>query len=192
MSYNVGASSSQSKPLRQMAQDSQLPTPPKTPGSKKALTGGQDQVYEQERRYTLYPEFIDPQQPQPAPYQSNGRRRRRTQVELLMYHAIAWLGYGAVVPNVSVRTGAPLVDGPIPTHGTRRTGCQDENAYGDDGLVERVSDALTIEVNRNARNAAGNGYGDDDYDDDELAERVSRALTIGVNKNAGGPEPIKK
>lgn len=39
-----------------------------------------------------------------------------------MYHAIAWLGYKAVVPNVSVVTGGLLVPGPIPTHRTWMVG----------------------------------------------------------------------
>lgn len=67
-----------------------------------------------------------------------------------MFHALAWLGYGEVVPNVSVVTGEPLVDGNIPTHGTWTAGGE----YDDDdvdNLAERVSSALTIGVNRNAR-----------------------------------------
>lgn len=102
------------------------------------------------RRYTTYPDIVDPQQQQPAPYQSNGRRRRRTQAELLMFHALAWLGYGEVVPNVSVVTGEPLVDGDIPTHGTRKVGGEYDNDEVDN-LAERVSSALTIGVNKNAR-----------------------------------------
>ncbi|ROW15416.1 hypothetical protein VPNG_02285 [Cytospora leucostoma] len=42
------------------------------------------------------------------------RRRRRTEVELTMFHAIRWLGMGDVVPNVSVVTGGPLVRMPLP------------------------------------------------------------------------------
>ncbi|KAG6353959.1 hypothetical protein INS49_005217 [Diaporthe citri] len=102
------------------------------------------------RRYTTYPDIVNPQQQQPAPYQSNGRRRRRTQAEMLMHHALAWLGYGEDVPNVSVVTGEPLVYGEIPTHGTWKVGGE----YGDDEVDElaaRVSSALTIGVNRNAR-----------------------------------------
>lgn len=45
-----------------------------------------------------------------------GRRgkRRRTEVELTMYHAIRWLGLGGVVPNLSVVTMGPLVRMPLP------------------------------------------------------------------------------
>ncbi|KAL1866322.1 hypothetical protein Daus18300_006784 [Diaporthe australafricana] len=104
----------------------------------------------QQRRYLFYPGVNTRQQQAaaPAPYQSNGSRRRRNQTELLMHHAIAWLGYGEVVPNVSVVTGEPLVPGPVPTHGTRRTG---GNQGGDvDDLAVSMSRALTIEVNRRA------------------------------------------
>lgn len=146
----------------------QLPTPPDSaqpgggrftggPGSRVQIEdaqGGQDQPFQpggRDRRYTTYPELVDPSKPQPAPFQSNGRRRRRTQAELLMHHALAWLGYGEVVPNVSVVTGDPLMDGSIPTHGTWPEGAGDR--YNDDEvdkLAENVSRALTIGVNRNA------------------------------------------
>lgn len=69
---------------------------------------------------------------------------------MLMFHALAWLGYGEVVPNVSVVTGEPLVDGEIPTHGTWKAGGEYKDDQVDD-LAERVSSALTIGVNRNAR-----------------------------------------
>lgn len=153
--------------VRSPQQQQQLPTPPdstKRPGVDSTANvtfnnyGGDTQGDHGQplqpggrpRRYTTYPELVDPQQQQPAPYQSNGRRRRRTQAELLMFHALAWLGYGEVVPNVSVVTGEPLVDGAIPTHGTWELGGE---YYGDDDvdrLADRVSSALTINVNRNA------------------------------------------
>lgn len=149
-------------------QQQQLPTPPDSaqpeggrftggPGSRVQREddqGVQDQPFQpggRDRRYTTYTDLVDPSKPQPAPFQSNGRRRRRTQAELLMFHALSWLGYGEVVPNVSVVTGDPLVDGPIPTHGTWPEGAGDR--YNDDDvdkLAENVSRALTIGVNRNA------------------------------------------
>lgn len=69
-----------------------------------------------------------------------------------MVHGINWLGYGAVIPNVSVVTGAPLLDGPLNTHGTRIMG--GKGHYGDEfddegDLAARMSRSLTIEVNRN-------------------------------------------
>ncbi|KAJ0117684.1 hypothetical protein J7T55_001883 [Diaporthe amygdali] len=111
-----------------------------------------------QRRYISHPGISTRQQvaAAPAPYQSNGNRRRRTQTELLMHHGIAWLGYGTVIPNVSVVTGEPLVYGPVPTHGTRRTGGGQQEGgeeYGDDedsALAARASRALTIEVNKRA------------------------------------------
>lgn len=140
-------------------QQNQLPTPPDS--SKSQRTGGYptgtatsstnqpDQPSGRPRRYTTYPDLVGPDQPRPAPYQSNGRRRRRGQAELLMHHALAWLGYGEVVPNVSVVTGGPLVDGEIPTHGTWDL-C-DGDGYNDvDDLGARVSRSLTIATNRAA------------------------------------------
>lgn len=133
-------------------QQQYLPTPPDS--SKVQRTGvdpGQPpQPSGRPRRYTTYPDLVDPQQQQPAPYQKNGRRRRRTQAEMLMHHALAWLGYGEVVPNVSVVTGEPLVYGQIPTHGTQELGGEYKDAEVDD-LAARVSSALTIGVNRSAR-----------------------------------------
>lgn len=109
---------------------------------------------DQQRRHLFYPGVSTRQQQAAAraSYQNNGRRRRRrTQADLLMYHAIAWLGYGEVVPNMSVITGEPLVLGPVLTHGTRRIGGK-EGGDDDDvnDLAVRMSRALTIEVNRRA------------------------------------------
>lgn len=137
-------------------QQNQLPTPPdssRRPGSTRGDTQHErDQPAQpggQPCRYMTYPDLVGPERQQPAPYQSNGRRRRRTQAELLMFHALAWLGYGEVVPNVSVVTGQPLVDGEIPTHGTQELGGGDDHGDVDD-LVERVSRSLTIATNRTA------------------------------------------
>ena len=66
-----------------------------------------------------------------------------------MFHALAWLGYGEVVPNASVVTGGPLVDGETPTHGTWDLGGQRGGEDVDD-LAERVSRSLTISTNRKA------------------------------------------
>lgn len=151
--------SSQSTPnakgVKTPQQQQQLPTPPDT-GRRAGDNGGDiqgDHVQPVQpggrpRRYTTYPDLVDPQRPQPPPYQSNGRRRRRTQAELLMHHALAWLGYGEVVPNVSVVTGGPLVDGEIPTHGTWTVGGGGEDDVDD--LATRVSRSLTIGTNRHA------------------------------------------
>lgn len=148
---------SQRTPNAQSSQpQNQLPTPPdsnRRPGGTRGDTQDErDQPAQpggRPRRYTTYPDLVSPERQQPAPYQSNGRRRRRTQAELLMFHALAWLGYGEVVPNVSVVTGQPLVDGEIPTHGTQELG--GENNHGDvDELVDRVSRSLTIAINRTA------------------------------------------
>ncbi|KAI3398641.1 hypothetical protein diail_8826 [Diaporthe ilicicola] len=107
---------------------------------------------QQQRRQIFYPGVSTRQQrpSAPAPYQSNGRKRRRTQVELQMHHAIAWLGYGEVVPNVSVVTSEPLVLGPVHTHGTRRTGASKEEDDDNDKIAVRTSRALMTEVNKRA------------------------------------------
>lgn len=137
-------------------QQNQLPTPPdsnrRTGGNRGDTQGERDQPVPPgggTRRYMNYPDLVSPHQQQPAPYQSNGRRRRRTQVELCMFHALAWLGYGEAVPNVSVVTGQPLVDGEIPTHGTWELGGEENHGDVDD-LAVRVSRSLTIATNRNA------------------------------------------
>lgn len=151
------------------SQQQQLPTPPDSsirprPGddSRGNLTSSNDAQGTQvehdrpgqpggsPRRYTTYPEIVDPQNPQPAPYQSNGRRRRRTQAELLMFHALAWLGYGEAVPNVSVVTGGPLMDGDIPTHGTWDLDAKHDGGDVDEDLADRVARSLTIATNRKA------------------------------------------
>lgn len=71
-----------------------------------------------------------------------------------MVHGITWLGYGAVIPNVSVVTGEALVDGRLHTHGTRIQGGKGnyEDDFDDEAdLAARVSRSLTIGVNRRAR-----------------------------------------
>lgn len=151
------ASSSQATPAqRAMGNGAQyFPTPPETPASSRDVHTSQHQPQDQQQqqRYMSYPGII-PKQPQPPPYQSNGHRRRRTQAELQMEHGITWLGYGAVIPNVSVVTGEALVDGPLHTHGTRIMGGRGnyEQDFDDDAdLAARVSKSLTIGVNRHAR-----------------------------------------
>jgi hypothetical protein len=70
-----------------------------------------------------------------------------------MAHGITWLGYGAVIPNVSVVTGEALVDGRLNTHGTRVMGGRGnyEDEFDDEhDLAARMSRALIIDVNRNA------------------------------------------
>jgi hypothetical protein len=61
------------------------------------------------------------------------RRRRRTEAELTMYHAIRWSGMGGVVPNVSVVTREPLVRLPLPcTFGGgpgRKSGAEEEEDF---------------------------------------------------------------
>lgn len=158
MSELPSQSTPNAKGVNSSQQQNQLPTPPDSSRTQRAggyatgnATSGSDQPAQpvgRPRRYTTYPDLVSPQQQQPAPYQSNGRRRRRTQAELLMHHALAWLGYGEVVPNVSVVTGGPLVDGEIPTHGTWELGV---DGYDDvDDLATRVSRSLTIATNRTA------------------------------------------
>ncbi|POS72073.1 hypothetical protein DHEL01_v209534 [Diaporthe helianthi] len=159
MNSASNASSSQRTPARRALGNgiNQLPTPPATPASS---SRGQQQAtqptvqppQDQQPRYMTYP-GLEPRQPQPASYQSNGSRRRRTQTELLMVHGITWLGYGAVIPNVSVVTGAALVDGPLHTHGTRIMGGKGtyEDKFDDDSdLAAKISASLTIAVNSNA------------------------------------------
>lgn len=145
------------KGVKSWQQQNQLPTPPDSSNSQRtggystgnATSSTADQPSVRPRRYTTYPDLVGPDQPRPAPYQSNGRRRRRGQAELLMHHALAWLGYGEVVPNVSVVTGGPLVDGEIPTHGT--WDLREGDGYNDvDDLATRVSRSLTIATNRTA------------------------------------------
>lgn len=151
-----GASPSKRTPAQRAVGNAsqQLPTPPETPAASRGQQGAQppNQPQDQQLRYMSYPVF-EPRQPQPNPYQSNGSRRRRTQTELQMVHGINWLGYGAVIPNVSVVTGAALLDGPLHTHGTRVMGGKGnyEDEFNDDGdLAARMSRSLTIGVNRNA------------------------------------------
>ncbi|KAG8156346.1 hypothetical protein KVR01_013798 [Diaporthe batatas] len=151
-----GASSSKRTPVKKAVENGaqQLPTPPGTPRSSSGQRGVQPpfQPQDQQLRYMSYP-GLQPREPQPEPYQSNGNRRRRTQVELQMAHGIEWLGYGAVIPNVSVVTGGALLDGSLNTHGTRIMGGKGnyEDEFDDDGdLAARMSMSLTVGVKRTA------------------------------------------
>jgi hypothetical protein len=155
MSYK--ASSSQRTPAQRAYYGNdaqQFPTPQETPTLSRVQAYYQPQTqYQEQRQYMSYPSLNTAQQP-PTPYQSNGSRRRMTQAELQMAHGIDWLGYGAVIPNVSVVTGGPLLDRPLNTHGTRVVG--GKRNYKDEfddncDLASRVASCLTIAINRNAR-----------------------------------------
>lgn len=89
--------------------------------------------------------------------QKGKRRRRRTEAELTMYHAIRWSGMGGVVPNVSVVTREPLVRVPLPcTFGEgpgRKSGAEEEEEVVD--FAVGLSREVVREVERRWAERAG-------------------------------------